>query len=86
MNDAEARLAERLAADLERVLGAGILIEDLEIDCDGPATVRIACLADGVSLEIEATGETAIEVIADATRASAEARLAVAFRHLVAPT
>ncbi len=31
MNDAEAQLAERLAEDLERVLGAGILIQDLEI-------------------------------------------------------
>ncbi len=40
MNDAEERLAERLAVDLERVLGTGILIEDLEIRGEGPGDDR----------------------------------------------
>jgi translation initiation factor 1 (eIF-1/SUI1) len=43
MNDAETRLAERLARDLERILGTGILVEDLEIEGEGPVRVRVAC-------------------------------------------
>ena len=47
VNDAEAQLAERLADDLERILGTGILIEDLEIEGEGPVTINVACLVDG---------------------------------------
>ncbi len=47
MNDAETQLAERLRIDLERVLGTGILVQDLEITGDGPVTIRVACLVDG---------------------------------------
>jgi hypothetical protein len=85
MNDAETRLAERLARDLERVLGTGILIEDLEIEGEGPVTIRVACLADGMSREIEAHGETAIEAITDVIRLAAETRLAAAFWQMVGP-
>ena len=85
MNDAEARLAERLALDLERILGTGILVEDLEIEGDGPVTIRVACLADGMSREIEAHGETAIEAITDVIRLAAETRLASAFWQMVGP-
>jgi hypothetical protein len=85
MNDAEARLAERLAQDLERILGTGILIEDLEIDGEGPVTIRVACLVDGMSRELEATGDTAIEAIRDAIRLAAEIRLAAAFWQMVGP-
>ena len=65
MNDAETRLAERLSADLERVLGTGILIEDLEIEGDGPVTINVACLVDGQSREIRADGESAIDAIVE---------------------
>jgi hypothetical protein len=47
MTDAEERFAMRLAEDLERVLGAGIGIADLEISGDGPVHVRAALLAEG---------------------------------------
>jgi hypothetical protein len=86
MNDAETRLAQRLASDLERVLGTGILIEDLEIDGDGPVTIRVACLVDGASREIETTGETAIEAISSLIRLAAELRLTAAFWQMVGPT
>jgi len=85
VNDAETRLAERLAADLERVLGTGILIEDLEIEGDGPVTIRVACLVDGTSREIEAHGGTAIEAITGIIRVAAETRLAAAFWQMVGP-
>ena len=85
MNDAEARLAERLAEDLERVLGTGIAIEDVELEGDGPVTIRVACLVDGAVRDIEATGETTIEAMSGIVRAAAELRLARAFWQIVGP-
>jgi len=71
--------------DLERVLGTGILIEDLEIDGAGPVTIRVACLVDGTSREIESSGENAIEAIAAVIRLAAEARLQSAFWQMIGP-
>ncbi len=86
MNDAEAQLAARLAEDLERVLGAGILVEDLEIVGDGPVTIHVACLVDGQAREIHADGESAIDAMADVIRLAAELRLNAAFWQIVGPT
>ena len=85
MNDAETRLAERLATDLERILGTGILVEDLEIEGEGPVTVRVACLVDGASREIEASRDSAITAISEVIRAAAELRLSAAFWQMVGP-
>lgn len=85
MNDAEARLAERLAEDLERVLGTGIAISDVELVGEGPVTIRVTCLVDGAVREIEATGETTIEAMSGIVRAAAELRLAHAFWQIVGP-
>lgn len=85
MNDAESRLAERLTDDLERVLGTGILVQDLEIEGEGPVTIRVACLVDGQSREVEAAGDSAIEAISEVIRLAAEARLAAAFWQMVGP-
>ncbi len=86
MNDTEARLAERLADDLGRVLGTGIAVQDLEIDGDGPVTIRVACLVDGMAREIETSGDTAIEAISQIIRLAAETRLASAFWQMIGPT
>ena len=86
MNDAEAQLAERLAEDLERVLGAGILVQDLEIAGDGPVTIRAACLVDGTVRDIEATGELAVDAMSQVIRLAAEVRLSAAFWRMVGPT
>jgi hypothetical protein len=86
MNDAEAQLAERLAGDLERVLRTGIAIQDLEIDGDGPVTIRIACLSDGRAHDIVATGDSVVEALADVIRKAAETRLTGAFWQIVGPT
>jgi len=86
MNDAEARLAERLATDLEQVLGTGILVQDVEIDGDGPVTIHVACLVDGASREIVASGESAIEAVTGVIRLAAELRLNAAFWQMVGPT
>jgi len=85
MNQAEERLADRLAADLERVLGTGILIEDLEIEGEGPVTINVACLVDGASREIHAEGATPTEAAAAVIRIAAEMRLSGAFWQMVGP-
>ncbi len=82
MNDAQARLAERLAPDLERVLGTAIQIDDLTIEGEGPVMVRVVCLIEGRSRQIEARGETAIEAITEMIQLAAETRLAAAFGQL----
>jgi len=85
MNDAEARLAMRLAEDLERILGTGILVQDLEITGDGPVTIDVACLVDGASREIHAEGESALDAISSVIRLAAELRLTAAFWQIVGP-
>jgi hypothetical protein len=86
MNDAEAQLAARLAEDLERVLGTGILVEDLEIEGDGPVTIHVACLVEGHAREIHAEGESAIDAMSSVIRLAAEMRLQAAFWQIVGPT
>ena len=86
MNDAEVRLAERFVTDLERVLGPGIAVQDLEIVGDGPVTIRVACLIDGTMRTILATGESTIDALGDAMRKAAETRLGAALGHLIGPT
>jgi hypothetical protein len=85
MNDAEEQLARRLSTDLERILGTGILVEDLEIEGEGPVTIRVACLVDGQARELAVSGATAIDAIGDGIRLAAETRLASAFWQLVGP-
>ncbi len=85
MNDREARLAERLASDLERILGTGILVQDLEIEGDGPVVIRVACLVDGQSRDLRVEGETAVDAMADLIRLAAETRLSAAFWQMVGP-
>ena len=85
MNDAEAQLAEQLAGDIGRVLGTGILIEDLEITGEGPVTIDVACLVDGRSHEIHALGDTEPDAIGDVIRQAAKLRQDGAFWQIVGP-
>jgi hypothetical protein len=85
MNDAEERLAIRLATDLERILGTGILVQDLEITGDGPVTISVACLVDGKARTIQADGESAVDAMSIVIRLAAEMRLTAAFWQMVGP-
>jgi hypothetical protein len=85
VNDAEAQLAERLAGDLERVLGTGIFIQDLEIEGEGPVKITVACLVDGNAREIQAEGESAVDAMSNVIRVAAELRLSAAFWQMVGP-
>lgn len=85
-SEADERFAQRLADDLARVLGTGILIADLDQGpADGPSRIRAACLFDGRSETLEASGETRLEAYQRLIRQAAELRLAVAARNMIAP-
>jgi hypothetical protein len=83
MTEAEAAFAARLAVDLERVLGPGLAVADLEIAGDGPVAMRAAIFVDGMVREIEATGETSLDAYRALMVAAAELRLGAAYRRIV---
>lgn len=87
-SEAEERFAARLVEDLGRILGTGILIEELDLgdDARGPARIRVLCLFDGGGETLESQGETALEAYNRLIGAAAEMRLAIATRRMIAPT
>jgi hypothetical protein len=86
MNDAEAQFAERLAVDLERVLGAGIAIDDLELSTgDGEARVSATLLIEGRIETIEAVAPDVLGLYRPLVERAAEVRLGAAFWRMVGP-
>lgn len=89
--EAEERFAARLAEDLGRILGTGILIEELDLggadgeDVLGPARIRVLCLFDGGAETLEAEAETSEDAYGRLIAAAAEMRLAIASRRMTAP-
>jgi hypothetical protein len=87
MNDAEERFAEKLADDLERVLGAGIAIDDIELSTtEGGAHVRATLLLEGRVETIEVSGPDMVALYRPLIERAAEIRLAGAFWRMVGPT
>ena len=86
-SEADERFAARLADDLGRILGTGIIIDDLDLGAtdEGPARIRVLCLFDGGAETLEAEGETRLEAYDRLIRAAAEMRLAIATRRMIAP-
>jgi len=85
MTDAEAAFAARLVQDLDRVLGEGVAVSDVELHGDGPVRVRVVCLADGRVHEIEAEADDVLAVYHEVVRQAAEVRLAAAWWRIVGP-
>jgi hypothetical protein len=85
MNEAEARFAERLVAEIEPVLGVGIVVQDVEIEGAGPVHVHLTCLSEGRIHEIDVEAESLIAAYQDVVRTAAEVRLADAFWRIVGP-
>ena len=85
--EADERFAARLAEDLGRILGTGIVIDELRLSPtdDWPAKIRVLCLFDGTSEVLEVAGETRLEAYNKLVRAAAEMRLAIAARRMIAP-
>jgi hypothetical protein len=94
--DADARFGERLAREIEGVLGVGIAVNEVAVDGpgegagegsgEGPATIHATCLVDGQARELVGTGDTLLEAARDLIRAAAELRLASAWWRLVGPS
>jgi hypothetical protein len=85
MNEAEARFAERLVEELEPILGVGIVVDDVEIEGDGPVRVHMTCLSEGRVHEIDVEADSLIAAYQDLVRRAAEVRLAAAFWQIVGP-
>jgi hypothetical protein len=86
MNDAEERFAERLAEDIERVLGIGIAIGDIELRlADGRAKVVATLLIGDRIEEIEAVGDDVLALYRPILERAAELRLRTAFWQMVGP-
>jgi hypothetical protein len=85
--EADEQFAARLAEDLARILGTGILIDRLDLGAadDQPAHIRVVCLFDGAAEVLEAAGETRLEAYNRLIRGAAEMRLAIAARRMIAP-
>jgi hypothetical protein len=92
MSDVD-EFAARLVDELGRILGTGILIEELDLGGEedgedvrgGPARIRVLCLFDGGAETLEAEGETSDEAYARLIAAAAEMRLSIASRRMIAP-
>ena len=86
MNDAEEQFARRLAIDLERVLGAGIAIDDVELTgADDVARVRATVLVEGRVETIEAEAPDILGLYRPVIERAAELRLGAAFWRMVGP-
>jgi hypothetical protein len=87
MNDAEERFAARLVEDLERVLGGGIAIDDIELsDRDGTARVRAILLIEGRVEAIEAEAPDVVALYRPVMERAAEIRLGAAFWRMIGPS
>jgi hypothetical protein len=86
VSDAADQFADRLAGDLERVLGAGILVRDISFDGDGPVRARVACLVDGQVRDLEVEATDLLDAYRRLIKAAAELRLAAAWWQIVGPT
>lgn len=86
MNVEEQQFAERLAEDLERVLGAGISIDDVELmSADGAVHVHATILIDGRMDTIEASGPDVAALYRPLMEKAADLRLGAAFWRIVGP-
>ncbi|MEA2606669.1 MAG: hypothetical protein QOI00_1426 [Chloroflexota bacterium] len=87
MNDAEEQFAARLGEDLERVLGAGLAVDDIEMSTAGErARVRATLLVDGRIETLEVEADDVVGLYRPLMERAAELRLAAAFWRMVGPS
>lgn len=87
MNDAEEQFAARLAEDLDRVLGAGLAVDDIELEAPegGPARARATLLIEGRIETIEVEAEDVLGLYRPLVERAAEIRLGAAFWRMIGP-
>jgi hypothetical protein len=87
MNDAEQRFAERLGEDLDRVLGAGLAVDDIELStADDRVRLVATLLVEGRIETIEVEGPDVLGLYRPLIERAAELRLRGAFWRMVGPT
>jgi len=87
VNDAETIFAERLGEDLERVLGAGLAVDDIELSSAGDqASVRATLLVEGLIETIEVSAADVVGLYRPLMERAAELRLRSAFWRMVGPS
>jgi hypothetical protein len=87
MNEAEERFAQRLAEDIERVLGIGIAVDDVELRVEERrAKVVATLLVDDRVETIEAEAPDILGLYRPIVERAAELRLITAFWQIVGPT
>jgi hypothetical protein len=87
MNDAEEQFAARLGEDLERVLGAGLAVDDIEMSTAGArARVRATLLVEGRIETLEVEADDVVGLYRPLMERAAELRLAAAFWRMVGPS
>lgn len=83
--DANERFAERLAAELEGVLGVGIALDSVTVEGETPVTIQATCLVDGQIHDLRGSGPTILDAARDLIRRAAELRLSAAWWRIVGP-
>ena len=87
MTDAEAQFAERLGEDLDRVLGAGLAVDDIELSSTGDlASVRATLLVEGRIETIEVSASNEAGLYRPLIERAALLRLQSAFWRMTGPT
>ena len=83
MTEAQAQFADRLAEEVQAVLGTTIAIETVEISGDGPVTIVANCRTEGRVQAVTGRGATLLDASRDLITAAAEHRLGAAWQRLV---
>jgi hypothetical protein len=87
VNDAEERFAQRLGEDLERVLGAGFAVDDIELSTEaGDARVRATLFVEARIETIEVSAPDVLGLYRPLIERAAELRLQSAFWRMVGPS
>ena len=86
MTEAQARFADRLAEEVQAVLGPSIAIETVEISGDGPVTIIANCRTADRLEAVTGRGPTLLDASRDLITAAAEHRLGAAWHRLLETT
>jgi hypothetical protein len=82
MDDAETRYLERIAADCEQLLGAGVDLSGLEIETNGETVLRARYRLGPANAVSEGRGESLLAAHTELRRRLVEDRLGLGFRAL----
>ena len=86
MTEAQVRFADRLAEEVQSVLGPTITIETVEISGDGPVMIVANCRTEDRLEAVAGRGPTLLDASRDLITHAAEHRLGAAWQRLVETT